>query len=188
MTRWVCLLRGINVGGNNLIKMTALAECLRSAGLQEVSTYIASGNVLFAHASADAAKLTGKIEQVLSKQFGYEARVVLRSHRELQRIVAKRPRGFGEQPAKYRYDVLFLKEPFTAKRALDGMPVKEGVDRILPGPGVLYASRLVARASESRISRIITLPVYRYLTIRNWNTTSKLLALLDAISSANPAP
>lgn len=47
MTRYVALLRGINVGGNNLIKMTALKACMEALGFEAVATYIASGNVLF---------------------------------------------------------------------------------------------------------------------------------------------
>ena len=48
------------------------------------------------------------------------------------------------------------------------------------GSGVLYSSRLIARATQSRFSRIVSLPTYKSMTIRNWNTTTKLLELLDA--------
>jgi uncharacterized protein (DUF1697 family) len=110
--------------------------------------------------------------------------VVLRSHRELARLVAKRPKGFGGQPGKYRYDVMFVRDPFTAAQAIDGLPMREGVDRVIAGDGVLYASRLAARASASRLPRIISMPVYPHLTIRNWNTTFNLLELLDAAAEA----
>ena len=55
---------------------------------------------------------------------------------------------------------------------------RDGVDRAWEGPGVLYFERLVARASQSRLSRIVSMPIYRDMTIRNWKTTTELLRLL----------
>jgi uncharacterized protein (DUF1697 family) len=58
-------------------------------------------------------------------------------------------------------------------------PLKEGVDAAWAGPGVVYTSRVAAKATQSRMSRIVALPIYKSVTIRNWNTTTKLLALMD---------
>jgi uncharacterized protein (DUF1697 family) len=79
--------------------------------------------------------------------------------------------------------VIFLKEPLTASQAVKSVAVKPGVDAAFIGPGVLYFSRLIARASQSHLTRIIALPIYQSMTIRNWNTTSKLLALMEARTS-----
>ena len=57
---------------------------------------------------------------------------------------------------------------------------KEGVDRAFAGKGVLYFSRLVAKATQSQMGKIVGLPVYKSMTIRNWNTTTKLLALMQS--------
>src|SRR5438552_14543588 len=65
MARYVALLRGINVGGNNLIKMGALKACFEKQGFGDVATYIASGNVLFSESAAGAAKLAAGIEAAL---------------------------------------------------------------------------------------------------------------------------
>jgi uncharacterized protein (DUF1697 family) len=176
--RYVALLRGINVGGKNLIKMPALKECFEAQGFEDVLTYIASGNVLFRAAGSDRAALTRRIESCLSKAFAYESRIVLRSTREMDSILARRPRGFGEKPGEYRYDVVFLKEPLTAKDALGEVNPKEGVDEVFAGSGVLYFSRFIPRAKESRLGRIMGLSIYQSMTIRNWNTTTKLAALL----------
>jgi uncharacterized protein (DUF1697 family) len=96
---------------------------------------------------------------------------------------AKPPKGFGSQPQKYRHDVIYLKEPLTASEAMKSVAIKPGVDAAFVGPEILYFSRLTARASQSHLPRIIGLPVYQAMTIRNWNTTSKLLALMDARTS-----
>ena len=59
------------------------------------------------------------------------------------------------------------------------MPTKTGVDAAHAGKGVLYFSRLTSRASQSRLNKIISLPIYQSMTIRNWNTTTKLLELME---------
>lgn len=176
-TRYLALLRGINVGGSNIIKMADLKECFEKCKLRNVETFIQSGNVIFESAAASPATLVKKLEKAVSGTFRpYQARIVVCSHSNLERIVREAPRGFGQQPEKYRYDVIFLKEPLTATEALQDVTTKSGVDAAHAGPGVMYFSRLIARASQSRLSRLIQLPVYQHMTIRNWNTTCKLLA------------
>jgi uncharacterized protein (DUF1697 family) len=59
------------------------------------------------------------------------------------------------------------------------VPTKPSVDAAHPGTGVLYFSRLTAKASQSRLSRIVSSPIYPSVTIRNWNTTTRLLSLMD---------
>jgi uncharacterized protein (DUF1697 family) len=178
---YVALLRGINVGGGNIIKMADLKACFEASKFKNVSTYIQSGNVLFESTETDQGKLISKIEKALSRTFSpYKARVMLRSHAELLQIVREAPKGFGREPQKFRYDVLFLKEPMTAAEAMTSMTTKPGVDVVAMGSDVLYFSRLIAKAAQSHLARIVSLPVYQHMTIRNWNTTSKLLALMDA--------
>jgi uncharacterized protein (DUF1697 family) len=181
MNQYVALLRGINVGGKNLIKMTDLKVCFESLGFKDVRTYIQSGNVLFHAAGSDQANLTKRIENALSKSFNYESRVVVRSQKQMKAIVAKAPKGFGSDQATYRYDVIFLKDPLTAAKAMKSVLTKEGVDKAYAGKGVLYFSRLISKATQSRLTRIIGMPVYQSMTIRNWNTTTKLLNLMEAV-------
>jgi uncharacterized protein (DUF1697 family) len=178
MSRYVALLRGINVGGNNLIKMAALKSCLEAHGLDNVATFIASGNVLF-DSKAAARTLVDEIEALLSKTFRYQASIVLRSEKQLRAVVEQAPAGFGRQPDKYRYNVFFLKEPLKAAAAAGSVPTRQGIDEVEAGPGVLYVSMLISKASQSRLSKVISSPIYPRLTIRNWNTTTKLLALMQ---------
>jgi uncharacterized protein (DUF1697 family) len=178
MTRYVALLRGINVGGKNLIKMPALKAAFEAEGFDEVATYIQSGNVLFS-TSGRAAELTDRIEEMLAESFDYVPTVVVRSRKQMQGVVAGAPKGFGSQPAKYRYDAIFLKEPLTARKAIGEVPTNPTVDTAHAGTGVLYFSRLTAKATASRLNRIVASPIYPSVTIRNWNTTTKLLSLME---------
>jgi uncharacterized protein (DUF1697 family) len=178
MARYVALLRGINVGGNNLIRMPALKAAFESGGFEDVSTYIQSGNVLFG-ARDGAAALTTRIERLLESTFGLPLSVVVRSRSQMRTIVERAPRGFGSEPDAYRYDVIFLKEPLTARTAMRTVPTRPGVDEAWAGTGVLYFSRLASRASQSRLSKVVSMPIYKSMTIRNWNTTTKLLRMLE---------
>lgn len=178
MSRYVALLRGINVGGKNVIKMAALGACFEGQGLADVATYIQSGNVIFTSA-AGAAELTRTLEAALAATFQYKASVMLRTRKQMQDLVRRAPAGFGAQPAKFRYDVIFLKPSLTPAAAMKSVLTRPGVDTADPGPGVLYFSRLIAKAAQSQLSRLASMPVYQSMTIRNWNTTTALLRMMD---------
>ena len=182
--QYVALLRGINVGGHNVIKMMDLRRCFESRGFDSVATYIQSGNVVFDVPEPGPGTLLPRVEAALLDEFGYQQRIVVRSHGELHAIVADAPAGFGSQPDLYRYDAVFLSVPLTSAVAMQDMTAREGVDRVSAGDGVCYFSRLISRATQSHLTRIIALPVYQSMTIRNWNTTVKLLALMDARANA----
>ncbi|MHB1278414.1 MAG: DUF1697 domain-containing protein [Bacteroidia bacterium] len=177
--RYVALLRGINVGGNNIIKMTDLKASFEKMGFQNVSTYIQSGNVIFSSDNADNEALSEKIEQALSSAFAYTSKVVLVSQKNLAQIVNEAPPGFGAEPNLYRYDVLFLKPPLTPKIAVQKLILREGVDQVWQGEGVIYFSRLIAKAGQSYLNKLVGLSIYKQMTVRNWNTTSKLLVLTE---------
>jgi uncharacterized protein (DUF1697 family) len=179
MSQYLALLRGINVGGKNLIKMSDLAACFQGMGFANVRTYIQSGNVIFQAVETDQAQLARLIEGRLQELFLYQASVVLRSEAEMKEIVAQAPEGFGSDPASFRYDVIFLKPPLTVMEAMKSVSTKEGVDQAFAGHHVLYFSRLILKATQSHLSRIIGLPIYQSMTIRNWNTTTKLLKMLE---------
>jgi uncharacterized protein (DUF1697 family) len=180
---YVALLRGINVGGNNLIRMPALKACFEAERLQDVATYIQSGNVLFTADRSSQQALTARIERALSRTFAYESRVVVRSFEQMRTVVHRAPKGFGEQADAYRYDVIFLKHPLTVDEALQSVTARPGVDRVFAGEDVLYFSRLVAKATQSQLSRIVGKPSYQNMTIRNWNTTRKLLLLMEGMEA-----
>jgi uncharacterized protein (DUF1697 family) len=179
MTQYLALLRGINVGGKNIIKMADLKACFEEMGFANVRTYIQSGNVLLESAENDKAAFTTKVEVGLSKRFNFVAKVVVISQKELAGVVKSAPEGFGGDDKKFRYDVIFLKEPLTPKEAMQSVKIREGVDTAHAGKQALYFSRLISRASQSYLTKIIGMPVYQNMTIRNWNTTTKLLALME---------
>jgi uncharacterized protein (DUF1697 family) len=176
--RFVCLLRGINVGGKNVIPMAALRARFEALGAAEVATYIASGNVVFTAKRASPVKLAARIEKALCDAFGYDARVVLLSAEQVAQVIDEAPPGFGAQAAKYRYDVAFVRPPVTARAVLPELTAKVGVDTIAAGTHAIYFRRLTAKAAQSHLARITGKPVYQDLTLRNWNTSVAIAKLL----------
>jgi uncharacterized protein (DUF1697 family) len=175
--RHLALLRSINVGGKNIIKMVDLKACFEEMGFNNIVTYIQSGNVLFDSTEIEPLKLTQQIENALSKRFDYNSKVVVISQQTLIQLVNNAPKDFGKLSDEYRYDVIFLKPPLTAEGAFSKIKTKEGVDVVTVGDGVLYFSRLSSLSSQSQMTKMIGTAIYKEMTIRNWNTTTKLMEL-----------
>ncbi len=185
MNSYVILLRGINVGGKNKVPMAELKQCLEALGFLNVLTYIASGNVLL-QSKKSAAEVKDAIEAVLPKKFKLDSeliKVLVLDRKQLQAVIDMRPKGFGDQPDTYYSDAIFLMD-IALDDALLVFNPREGVDKIWPGTGVIYSQRLGAERVKSRLSKIIGTPVYKSMTIRSWNTTTKLLQLLTELEAA----
>jgi uncharacterized protein (DUF1697 family) len=178
MTRYVVLLRGINVGGKNPVPMARLREVLGELGYEDVVTYIASGNVVLSSAHK-AARIKREIEAALPKAFKLHTEnlaVHVLTAAQLQAVVENRPEGFGDEPGRYHSDAIFLMG-ISAKDAMGAFDPREGVDTVWPGKGVIYSQRLSAQRTKSRLSKVASSPHYKSMTIRNWATTTKLAEL-----------
>ena len=118
MSRYVALLRGINVGGKNLIKMTALKACFEKHGLRERQPPTSRAATCCSRPAAPGRpRSSSEIEEMLGATFNYPGALVLRSRKQLREVVARAPAGFGSQPALYRYDAIFLKDAVKASAA-----------------------------------------------------------------------
>jgi uncharacterized protein (DUF1697 family) len=184
MTRYLVLLRGINVGGRNKVPMAALRELLESHGHTKVSTYIASGNVVLS-SDQSAAAIKRELEEALPKTFKLDSELVaalVLTRAQLRAIVRDRPKGFGDKPDTYHSDVVFLMviDAADAMKVFDPRP---GVDEVWPGKGVIYSQRLSAQRTKSRLNKIMGSPAYKSMTIRSWQTT---LALLERMEAPEP--
>ena len=184
MNTYLILLRGINVGGKNKVPMAGLKKCLEELGFSNVSTYIASGNVIL-ESDKPADEIKAQIEKALPESFKLDnelIKVLVLTRNQLQAVIDNKPEGFGEQPEKYHSDAIFLMGIDSAQ----AMPVfdpREGVDKVWPGDGVIYSQRLSAQRTKSRLNKIMATPAYKSMTIRNWNTTTKLLEILKKIDA-----
>lgn len=179
-TAYLALLRGINVGGKNKVPMAGLRKLLEEIGLDSVSTYIQSGNAIFRSRLA-ASTIARKIEEALTTTFALDdelIKVLVLSRDELRAVIDKRPKGFGDEPGNYHSDAIFLMD-IKPDEAFVVFAPRDGVDKVWPGDGVIYSQRLSAERTKSRLSRIVASPLYKSMTIRSWQTTQKLLELLE---------
>jgi uncharacterized protein (DUF1697 family) len=179
-TRYVALLRGINVGKARQIGMPRLAEVLTAGGHANVRTHLRSGNVVLDSALAEA-ELVADLEKAIEKEFGFAVPVVVRTGAELEKVIASNP--FAElatDPA--RYLVTFLPEP-PSRAAVAGLPpVEDGGGEYLVRGRELYlwlpdgiANTPLAAWKWDRLLGVAG-------TGRNWNTVTKL----GELSSGSP--
>jgi len=182
---YLALLRGVNVGGKNTIQMAKLRSTLSELGFANVATYIASGNVIVS-STKSAKQIQAEIEAALVQAFKLDSeliKVFVLNRAQLQAIIDHKPRSFGEQPATYHSDVIFLMD-IAVTQALSVFNPREGVDKVWPGDGVIYSQRLSAERTRSRLNKVMSSPLYKSMTIRTWNTTVKLFAMLKSADSS----
>ena len=175
----VALLRGINVGGKNKLRMADLAAMFREAGCDDVRTYIQSGNVVFRADAALAGDIPALISASIMDQFGYQVPVIIRTALEVQEIVQANP--FAETGAEAnKLHVMFLADlPDRAHvEALDPnrSPGDEfavlGREVFLHYPNGVARSKLTNAYFDSSLSTTST--------SRNWRTVGKLLEMVNA--------
>ena len=180
MRSYVVFIRGINVSGKNKVTMADLRGHLEELGFSDISTYIASGNIILKSDKTSQAIKTG-IERMLPMKFKLDSeliKILVLSPAQLRAVIDHRPAGFGDEPDKYHSDVIFLIDidPATAMSVFSPL---EGVDKVQSGTGVIYSQRLSSRRTSSRLNKIIGTPAYQSMTTRNWSTTTKLLEILE---------
>ena len=178
---WVALLRGINVGGNNVIPMSELSRTFEKMRLASVKTYIQSGNVLFQSDDDDARALEKSIERALTKAHRYEAKVVLRSMKEMDAVIEGMPRGWKRPDEATRYNVLFLRHEIDSESVLDGLAPKKQIEQLSYRPGVLYWSAKASDAARTSMAKLSSHRIYPHVTVRNLNTTRKIHELMLAM-------
>jgi uncharacterized protein (DUF1697 family) len=170
MTRYVGLLRGVNVGGVTM-RMAELAEVVRGLGYDEVSTVLASGNVRFSAADpASAAKES--LEHALRARFGYEAWVHVLTQDALRAIVDAYP--YPRREDRHAY-VVFTVNPATRDELL-AVELDPAVEQAQAGDGVVYWSVPKGSTLDSAMGRAQSAARHKpWLTTRNLNTLEKLL-------------
>lgn len=176
MAQYLTLLRGVNVGGNSLIKMADLKTALEAAGFTDVKTYIQSGDVFVSTPERSKIKVAESVAAVIKKHFKHSVDVVAFTKSDWQKVVDGAPEWWGAGDG-WKHDLFVLIPPFKIKEVLTSLGDTDiEIERLEVGAGVIYASILVAKFSRSATSKIIGKPVYKRMTIRNYNTSNKLMA------------
>jgi uncharacterized protein (DUF1697 family) len=174
---YLALLRGINVGGNSIIKMADLKQVIEKTGFTSLRTYIQSGNIIFDSSDSNINNIVAKLQEALLKNFNFNSGIIVKTYAQLSNIISEVPEDW-----KTRHDlrcyIVFIREPVSAQDVLSEVELKGGVDFLKAGDGVLYMSTLLSGLTRSRFTRLIQKKVYKDITIRNYNTAQKLLAMM----------
>jgi uncharacterized protein (DUF1697 family) len=179
-TVFVGLLRGVNVGGNNMISMSSLKQSFEKLGFSDVATYINSGNIIFKSKEADARKLEIRIEKMLAKEFQLGSKVVLRSLSEMEKLVQSIPRNWTGESG-WRYNVIFLRHTIDSEKILGELEVKKDIEEVVYCPGALLWSAQVSEMTRTNMIKLSSRKMYQDMTIRNLNTTRKLYELMKKL-------
>jgi uncharacterized protein (DUF1697 family) len=173
MPVFIALIRGINVGGHKKLKMADVKVMCESLGLRDVRTHLQSGNVVFATKKSDRAKLTKELESNL----GVEAKILLRTADELEKVVAANPMPDAAQRGPSHYIVVFLSATPTAAAMQALRDAYSGPEKIELHGSELY----IEYGADMGTSKLNNALIERKLgvsgTARNWNTVTRLLEM-----------
>lgn len=154
--KYLALLRGINVGGKNIISKEMLRQVFVDLGFDNVRTYIQSGNILFRSSNKKPKEIAAQIEKELSSRFSYSARAVVLSYDQYKSALNSAPVNWGKDNQQ-KHNALFLLGDTTAKKVSSELPPsKPGIETIAFGKSVIFWSvskESLAKTSKKRLKR-----------------------------------
>ncbi len=180
MTRYVALLRAINVGGKNRLPMNRLRELLTGLDYQNVRTYIQSGNILFETQESDEAAISGSIQVSIEEQFEIATPVILRRSDEFAKIVASSPfDALATAPDKLQ--VMFLSAIPDANRVANLEPDRSPGDSFVVQDREIYM-HLPRGAARTKLTLDYFEPALGVTaTARNWKTVNRLAEMIETV-------
>jgi len=181
MTTMIALLRGVNVGGHNKIKMDALRSLCRSLKLVNAQTYVQSGNVVFTTKEKDSRKVGERLEDEIEKAHGFRPAVILRTAAEMREVIKRNPFAKRElDPAKLA--VLFLSDELSVETRKQLEAIKVGPEELKAFPRELFVY-FPNGMGRSKLSPAIDRIVKKTATGRNWNSVTKLMGMAEKMEN-----
>lgn len=173
--RYIALLRGINVGGNTMIKMTELKAAFEKTGLENVVSYINSGNLAFDSKKISENTLVKKLEAAIEKDFGKQIPVMVREQKDIPKIIAANPFA-GEFASHKEMHVLFLRDNMPADKMQMLLEAAPKGERYAAIGRELYC-HLPKGVTDSLLGKSFIEKKLKLVTGRNWRTVQKLSGL-----------
>lgn len=181
MTVQIALLRGINVGGNNIISMAELKSAFIKAGFEDTVTFINSGNVLFS-SDKSALKLKSICEAIITKTFGLNIDVAIISVDELAEALEAAP-SWWDESEEAKHNAIFVMPTTTAEEVCAEVgESKPEYENIAYHGSLIFWTAAKATITRTRWIGVNKTKAYKQITIRNANTTKKLLVLAQKMS------
>jgi uncharacterized protein (DUF1697 family) len=174
--RYVALLRGINIGGKTMIKMSELKSTFEQLGFKNVVTYINSGNVAFDAPKSPDGKLATKIERAVERFAGRQVQVMVRDREAIKDVLANNPFD-GEYETHKQMHVMFMNEEIPHAKHEEALRLQTENERIAIRGREIYAL-LPGGVADSLIGRgLLEKKLKMPMTARNWRTVEKLAEL-----------
>lgn len=174
MPKYISLLRGVNVAGKNKIKMLELRELYESLGFTDVVSYIQSGNVIFSSPNDNKISLSESITSKVAAIFGIKVAVLIKTKKELQRIITNNPfvTNADQDISKLHVTLLFKKATDKAIHKLHTVPLKNDQFQALADAICLYCPNGYGRTklTNTYLERVLDVPA----TTRNFKTIRTL--------------
>ena len=181
----ISMLRGVNVGGHNKIKMEALRALYESMKLRDAQTYVQSGNVIFRTDERDIARLAKRIEDGIERNFGFRPNVILRTAAEMREVVARNPfaKRRGIEPSKLLVSFLASDPGEEAREKVRQMKCDPEELRIEGRELYIYFPNGIGRSKLSLgvLEKTLKTPG----TGRNWNSVTKVLEMAEKLEASN---
>jgi len=183
MTVVISMLRAVNVGGHNKIKMDALRALYETLKLRDAQTYVQSGNVIFRSEERDISRLTKRIEDGMQRKFGFRPDVILRTAAEMREVVARNPfaKRRGIEPGKLLVTFLASDPGEEAREKVRQMKCDPEELRIEGRELYIYFPKGQGRSklSGAALEKALKTPA----TGRNWNSVTKMLEMAEKLGS-----
>lgn len=174
-SRYLALLRAINVGGSRIIKMEDLRRALKMPGISDIATYIQSGNLVFRSPETDAAVLQRKIEAKIRKSFGFEVATFIRTTAAMKDVLKHNPFGDIQADKTIQLYVAYLERAPEKALQQDFLALENPVDRFHFAGSELYWLNHKSLGESKMSGGVIEKKLKMKATVRNWATTKKLL-------------
>lgn len=176
--KYIALLRGINVGGNNKVDMKLLKTTFEGIGMLNVSTYINTGNILFEDNTHKATTIADLLEKAIEKDFNLNIKVLIRTQDQINDIYKHIPVAW-ENDKTMRSNVLFLWEDIDTPNTLKTLDINKSVDEAMYVSGAILWSVLHKDYSNSGYENLAKNKLYKKMTIRNINTFRKIHEIIN---------
>lgn len=175
MKTYIALFRGINVGGKNLLPMKALKTLLENLNLQNVKTYIQSGNVVFQSDEENAASLSSKISAEIQKSHGFKPQVLLLDVEEMEKAIESNPFPEAESDPRTLHLNFLASAPETPNlQALNSLKKDNERFELKGNVFYLHAPDGIGRSKlAANVEKLLGVA----MTSRNWRTVSKIMAM-----------
>ena len=179
MGKYIALLRGVNVGGNNIVSMSLLRETFEKSGFCDVTTYINSGNIFFSYGETDIEALQQRCQQIIAEKFNLNITVAVISPKDLAEALSHAP-TWWDSDKELKHNAIFVIPPTSVEDIIKEVgKINEEYEQAAHYGQVVFWSAPLKTFSKTKWSKFVSTTARSRITIRNANTTKKLLQLSE---------